>query len=118
MLRIEYDLLCSCSILFGVGLNCGYIIFKQNPAYYLFTKLKAYKLSNYNLSIPLTKREDKNGKTFYIAKIKTPVQINLEPGATFLVFVSEDGMEEMQIAPFQEKFERADKKETEIVQRR
>ena len=75
-------------------------------------------MSNYNLSIPLTKREDKNGKIFYIAKVKTSAHINLEPGATFLVFVSEDGMEEMQIAPFQEKAERNDKKETEIVQRR
>ena len=75
-------------------------------------------MSNNNLTIPLIKREDKNGKIFYIAKIKSPILIDLSKGATFFIFASEDGVEEMQIAPFQEKTEKVDKKEPEIVQRR
>lgn len=75
-------------------------------------------MSNYNLSLPLTKREDKNGKAFFICKIKSPVLIDLSKGATFLIFASEEGLEEMQIALFQEKPERDDKREIEIVQKR
>lgn len=51
-----------------------------------------------NLNIDLQKREDKNGKTFYIGKITAPCLIDLSNGATFLVFVSDDGCEQLQIA--------------------
>lgn len=60
-------------------------------------------MSNHNLSFQLEKREDKNGKTFFICKVKAPALIDLSKGATFFVFASEDGLEELQIAPFQEK---------------
>ena len=69
-------------------------------------------MSNNNVIIPLVKREDKNGKVFYIAKVKSPMTIDLSKGATFFIFAAEDGVEEMQIAPFQEREERKEIKDT------
>lgn len=48
--------------------------------------------------IKLYKREDKNGKTFYVGRMKAPVSLNLKDGAAFLIFTSEEGCEELQIA--------------------
>jgi len=50
------------------------------------------------LCIKLFKREDKNGKTFYVGRMKAPISLDLKDGAAFLVFISEEGCEELQIA--------------------
>jgi hypothetical protein len=55
-------------------------------------------MSNKNVCIPLESRIDGEGRKYYIAKIEAPISINCENGATFLVFVSENGAEELQIA--------------------
>lgn len=52
-----------------------------------------------NLKIELDPREDKEGQIYYLGKVKTPIDINCRKGITFLVFLSEEGEEELQIAP-------------------
>ena len=58
-------------------------------------------MSNSNLCIDLNPRKDSAGRTFYIGKLKFPGNIILKDGAAFLVFVSEPGSEELQIASFE-----------------
>jgi len=53
---------------------------------------------NNNLKVELDIREDSKGHIFYIGRLKAPVKINLTNGATFLLFTSESGEEELQIA--------------------
>lgn len=62
-------------------------------------------MSNRNLTVKLEARTDENGHKYYISKLKIPGQLvlNLEDGVTFLVYTSEEGAEEMQIAPMAEK---------------
>ncbi len=55
-------------------------------------------MSNTNLIIDLKAREDKDGKIFYVGKLKAPVAINCAKGAVFLVFISDHGGEQIQIA--------------------
>jgi len=55
----------------------------------------------FNLNIDLKARIDKNKRKYYVGKIKGPFSIDLTEGATFLIFVSEDGNEQLQIAPFE-----------------
>jgi hypothetical protein len=50
------------------------------------------------LSIRLVPRFDEFGKKFYIGRLQFPGTINLENGAVFLVFTSEEGNEELQVA--------------------
>ncbi len=52
-----------------------------------------------NVIIKLKKREDADGNTFYVGKIESPVMIDCRDGAAFLVFLSEPGNEQLQIAP-------------------
>lgn len=76
-------------------------------------------MSNYNITIPLTKLEDKNGKPYFIAKIKAPCTIDCTNGVTFFFFASESGVEEMQIAPLQEtNKDKSVKKEVEVYQKK
>ena len=50
--------------------------------------------------IPLTKiQRDANGQPYYIGKYQFPGTLEFEGGASFMVFLSEDGVEELQIAP-------------------
>lgn len=49
--------------------------------------------------IRLTKVLDNNGKPYYIGKLQFPGKLEFECGASFFVFVSEEGYEELQIAP-------------------
>ncbi len=49
------------------------------------------------IKISLDKREDQYGKIFYIGKIKAPITIDCEKGVALLVFLSEEGNEELQI---------------------
>lgn len=56
-------------------------------------------MANHNLTIDLKKRSDKDGQTFYVAKLKAPISVDCSKGVVFLVFTSENGLEQMQIAP-------------------
>jgi hypothetical protein len=56
-----------------------------------------------NLTIDLKAREDKDGKTFYIGKLKAPVLIDAEKGAVFLVFICDKGEEQLQIGLMENK---------------
>jgi hypothetical protein len=55
-------------------------------------------MSNKNVTIDLKARKDKDGMIFYVGKIKAPVQIDCREGAVFLIFVSDKGDEQLQIA--------------------
>lgn len=55
-------------------------------------------MSNKNVIIDLKARKDGDGRTFYVGKIKAPVLIDCYYGATFLIFVSDKGDEQLQIA--------------------
>jgi hypothetical protein len=60
-------------------------------------------MSNKNVTIDLKARKDKDGMTFYVGKIKGPILIDCSQGAVFLVFVSDQGDEQIQIAPMENK---------------
>lgn len=62
-----------------------------------------------NLKIDLKKRVDQDGMSFYVGKIKAPMNIDCRNGVTFLVFVSDDGEEQLQIAPLQNREQSSDK---------
>lgn len=53
---------------------------------------------NNNLTIELKACPDKFGKTYYVGKLDTPVLIDASKGITFLIFTSEEGAEQLQIA--------------------
>lgn len=55
-------------------------------------------MSNNNITIDLKARKDVDGQTFYVGKIKAPALIDCSQGAVFLVFVSDKGDEQLQIA--------------------
>jgi hypothetical protein len=55
-------------------------------------------MSSKNLVIELKSRKDKNGQTFYVGKLKSPVLIDCHDGVVFLVYTAEQGVEELQIA--------------------
>jgi len=50
------------------------------------------------LSMRLVPQKDRNGNTFYIGRLKYPGTITMDKGAVFLVFISEEGNEELQVA--------------------
>ena len=50
-------------------------------------------------SLPLNKILDANGNPYYIGKLQFPGTMDFELGASFFIFVSEDGYEELQISP-------------------
>jgi hypothetical protein len=55
-------------------------------------------MSNKNIVIDLKARKDVDGQIFYVGKVKAPVLIDCSEGAVFLVFVSDKGEEQLQIA--------------------
>jgi hypothetical protein len=55
-------------------------------------------MSNKNITIDLKARKDVDGQIFYVGKVKAPVLIDCSVGAVFLVFVSDKGEEQLQIA--------------------
>jgi hypothetical protein len=55
-------------------------------------------MSNKNLIIELKAREDKNHQVFYVGKLKFPGSIDCSEGVVFLIYTSEEGAEELQIA--------------------
>ena len=62
-------------------------------------------MSNKNLVVDLKSRKDIDGRTFYVGKLQCPVSIDCSQGVVFLVFVSDTGEEQLQIAPFDKKAE-------------
>lgn len=55
-------------------------------------------MSNKNVTIKLKSKRDRDGQTIYFGKIEAPVLIDCREGVTFLVFVSDKGDEQLQIA--------------------
>lgn len=49
------------------------------------------------LTIPLEKKKDQDGKTYYLAKVEFPGTISFKEGVAFFIFTSDEGEEEMQI---------------------
>ena len=62
------------------------------------SKICGETMSNKNVTIDLKARKDKDGMIFYVGKLKAPVLIDCSQGAVFLVFVSDHGDEQLQIA--------------------
>jgi hypothetical protein len=60
-------------------------------------------MSNKNVVIDLKARKDVDGQTFYVGKVEAPVLIDCSDGAVFLVFISDKGEEQLQIAPMDKK---------------
>jgi hypothetical protein len=60
-------------------------------------------MSNKNLTIDLKARKDVDGQTFYVGKLKCPIMIDASEGVVFLVFVSDKGEEQLQIATMDKK---------------
>lgn len=54
-------------------------------------------MSNNNLRIDLKTRLDKDGQKFFVGKLQFPGNLNCKDGVAFLIFVSEEGAEELQI---------------------
>lgn len=60
-------------------------------------------MSSKNLTVDLSPRTDSSGKVFYVGKIEFPGVIDCSKGVTFLVFTSEEGGEQLQIAKMDKK---------------
>lgn len=60
-------------------------------------KICGETMSSKNVTIDLKARQDKDGMVFYVGKIKAPILIDCSQGAVFLVFVSDQGDEQLQI---------------------
>jgi hypothetical protein len=54
-------------------------------------------MANNKLSIELEPRIDEQGRKYYIGKLQAPITIECKDEAVFLVFVSENGAEELQV---------------------
>lgn len=55
-------------------------------------------MSNKNVIIDLKARKDVDGQTFYVGKVEAPILIDCSKGAVFLVFISDKGDEQLQVA--------------------
>jgi hypothetical protein len=55
-------------------------------------------MSNKNLRIDLEPREDSKGNIYYIGRLQVPLTIDFTQGLAILVFLSESGDEELQLA--------------------
>lgn len=60
-------------------------------------------MSNKNLTIDLKARKDIDGQTFYVGKLEGPFLIDCDKGVVFLIFVSDKGEEQLQLAPMDNK---------------
>jgi hypothetical protein len=54
-------------------------------------------MANSNLKVDLYPRKDSHKNTYYVGKLKFDGNIRFENGITFLVFISDDGNEQLQI---------------------
>ena len=55
------------------------------------------------LRVPLHPLVDEHGNTYYIGKLQFPGELNLETGASFMIFTADSGAEELQIGPIDER---------------
>ncbi len=60
-------------------------------------------MSDSKFKIDLEKRIDSYGQTYYLGKLKAPVSIDCHDGVAFLVFISESGLEQIQVSSFENK---------------
>lgn len=60
-------------------------------------------MSNKNLMVDLKAKKDIDKRTFYVGKIQFPGYIDCSKGVAFLIFVSDQGEEQLQIAPMDKK---------------
>lgn len=60
-------------------------------------------MSNNNAIVDLKKNTDKDGRVFYVGKMRAPVLIDASKGIAFLVFISDEGEEQLQIALMDQK---------------
>ena len=60
-------------------------------------------MSNKNLTIDLKARKDRDGQTFYVGKLEFPGNIDCRGGVAFLIYVSDTGEEQLQIASINKK---------------
>lgn len=51
-----------------------------------------------NLKVPLDPRFDQHDEIFFVGRLRFPGSIDCTNGVTFLAFISESGLEELQIA--------------------
>lgn len=58
-------------------------------------------MSNSNLKIDLYPQKDRHGNTFHIGKLKFNGSINCRDGIALLIFTSDEGNEQIQIAPME-----------------
>jgi hypothetical protein len=56
-----------------------------------------------NLKIDLEERVDSQGQKYFIGKLKSPITIDCKDGVVFLVFASQEGLEQLQIGPLLDK---------------
>jgi hypothetical protein len=68
-----------------------------------------------NLKIELKPHLDGNNKTYYVGKLEFPGTIDCSEGVSFLVFISEPGCEEIQVANINKKDDKKDSKEPQRV---
>jgi len=54
--------------------------------------------TNNNLAIDLKPKQDRDNKTFYVGKLRYPGTIDCSKGVVFLIFTSDQGEEQLQIA--------------------
>jgi len=60
-------------------------------------------MSNSNLKVDLYPRKDIDGNTYYVGKLRFNGNITFKDGMTFLIFVSDKGNEQLQLAPMDSK---------------
>jgi hypothetical protein len=60
-------------------------------------------MSNSNLKVELYPRKDIDGNTYYVGKLRFNGNITFKDGMTFLIFVSDKGNEQLQLAPMDSK---------------
>jgi len=60
-------------------------------------------MSNKNLTIKLKAKQDSGKRTYYVGKLQFPGNIDCSDGVTFLVFVSDQDDEELQLMPMDSK---------------
>lgn len=60
-------------------------------------------MASKNLCVDLNAKKDKNGNTFYVGKLAFPGTVTFKDGVVFLVFINENGSEQLQIASMDEK---------------
>jgi hypothetical protein len=55
-------------------------------------------MSSKNLVIEIKPRTDKHGQVFFVGKLQFPGSIDCKDGVVFLIYTSDPGAEELQIA--------------------